>query len=345
MKGLLVIIFSVVLIQWAGAQQPHVSQIPGPPNMAFTIELSPVNSSSSNLDIGGWANYGRLDRYPDFGTDYQTFTNDLEVTIILPSKPDSAWLLEEKEDGSFKDVARMTNYINGDSVYIDQRFRLNKSQIHSLVKGDMYAEVDFSDSIYTGKLVPDYQLASGPAPVFDFLSPLFWHGSEYGYVVIAKDNQKADVIISGTQSIDPYYLPMEYTWTWNTYYLGPLSETNTSPKFSHHFGVGNYYIRLQARDVIATGGSPIINLAVYTPSQAINFFSPAIQNLPIPQKQIAVLNAQLSQAANDFDQGKLAKGRLELIAFIFQIKKADVSSPVVAYILNYSQKLLQSLDW
>lgn len=345
MRVFLISLLFVLLVQQAKSQQNGGSQTIGSPSMGFVLEFSPVNNATSNLNLSGWADYGRIVHYPNFGTIFQSYTNDLAVTILLPATPNSIWLYEQKKDGSFKPFAEVTNYlVSGDVTYVQQHFALTKKQIHSLISTNWYVEVDFGDNQYISRLTPDYQMASGPISVFDFLSPVFWHESEYGYVVIAQDNRSANVIISGTKSIDPYYFPMGYTWVRNLSYLGPLIQTNTGPVFRSNFEVGNFYVRLQAHDVITNGTSPIINLAIYTPAQAIDFISPAVQSLALPEEQIAKLNARLSQAAYHFNQGKIAAGRRELIAFIVQIKTANVSGSAATWILKYSQRLLEALN-
>jgi hypothetical protein len=334
----LVFVLAAFLDQQAGAQQI------GTPDMSFYLDFAPVDVASSNLDLRGECSYNKFIRIPDFISGAPTFTNDLEVAITLPSKPNAAWLLEKQRDGSFREMAELTSYLNSDNgIYIDQHFRLTKNQIHSLIKGDWYTEVDFWDAKYIGNLTPAYQFANGPTAVIDFLSPVFYHEMGYGYVVIAKANHTADVIVHETQSVDPYYLPI-MGYTWKVYDYGTLDETKIGPVLFHRCGVGDHYIILQVHDAIADG-QVSIGFTVFTPSQAINYISPSIQGLPIPQKRMADLTVLLSQAAEYFDQEKMVQGRRKLMIFIGEIKKLNSNGETKPWILKYSQRLLDALVW
>lgn len=240
---------------------------------------------------------------------------------------------------------------NSPSVnYMDQRFTLTVKQIHSLIEGNFYLEVNFGDNKYIGNLAPQYHFANGPTAVVSLLSPVDLNikttterGTYFTDWAIAPDNNAANVVFFAKDSTDPFYLPM--TFSWEVYNVDTLIETNSGLKLECSLGLGSHYINLIAHDTIADGIPHGLTVWVFTPSQAINqILPPYVGFLQLPTNQANQLNELLSKASNYFDQGNTANGRHEIIEFIHQIEDLHINGSTSQWILEYSKKLLKSID-
>jgi len=339
MKNLLVIILSAVLVQWANAQDLWN------PDMNFNVSFSSLNGESSNVVWYGMCGYNRSIRVPSFIPGAPVYTNDLEVGILFATLPNSVWLLEKEANGAFKTIAEITNGVNGDNYnFVDQRFTLTKTQIHSLIKGNWYLEADYADNIFISQLEPQYDSAHGPTAVVECGSLIFQRMSPLLYVVIAKDNQTANVVLDGFHSTDCFYLPMQFSWAaYNDY--GNMAYTNTGAALVHSFGLGGYYIDLYANDAIARGKISSINLAVITAGQAVNFIVPAIGYLSIPDQQAQGLRESLAKAAKCFDQGSMTLGCFEMSVFVRQVKATHANGSTASWILQAAQRIIESVNF
>lgn len=338
MKRSLIVIYFTVLVQWASAQDIWN------PDMNFNVNFSSLNGESSNVVWWGECGYNRSIRVPSYIPGAPIYTNDLEVVIQYAVLPDSTWILEKQANGTFKTITEITNHINSDYYsYADQRFTLTKKQVHSLIKGNWYLEADYADNIFISHLEPQYESAHGPTAIINVESPVFEHPYPGVYTVIAKDNQKAVVVLDGFHSTDCFYLPMQFSWA--TYQYDNMVFANTGVTMSHAFKLGQYSVFLSANDSIAPGKASFLNLNVITASQAVSQIVPAISYLSIPDKKVKELNRILSKASKSFDQGNMAMGCYELSVFIRQVHATHSNNEAVTWTLNVAQKIIESLGY
>ena len=338
MKRSLAIIFFAVLVQWASAQNTWN------PDMNFNVSFSPLNGESSNLVWWGLCGYNRSIRVPLYIPNAPIYTNNLEVNILFATLPDSMWILEKEANRTFKTITKITNGINGDNYnFVDQRFTLTKNQVQSLIKGNWYLEADYADNMIISHLEPQYDTAHGPTAVIEFVSPIFQRPFPGIYVVIAKDNQKADVVLDGSHSTDCFYLPMQFSWS--AYHYGNMISTNRGATVTHAFRLGEYYVDLCANDSIARGKISNINLTVIKASQAVGQIVPAISYLSVPDIQVKKLNEILSRASKNFDEGKMAMGCYDLFIFIRQVQASHSHNEAASWTLQASQRIIESLGF
>lgn len=306
-------------------------------DMGFSIFFNkPVDDTSSPL-FGGMANYSRekhlFHSFPD-----RTLTNYLDLNLRLPTQPISAWILERQTDDNFAPVFEITNFVSDPDYgcFIWQNFTLTTNQIHSLVASNWFVAVDFGDSNFVANMEPLYMFANGPTakvvmpPVYEMrISPY--------YKAISLNNRDAQVVLDGSPSTDPYYLPIQFVWTaWNGIRTdAPLLFTNTEMRFTQNFEVGMYLVRLDVNDGIATGQSYPFTLDVRTAGQEVNSILSTIPNSVFTARQQDILSRALSTATAQFDQGRMKQGCDRLLLFKQLVKVFHVNSYASNYYFTY----------
>ena len=337
MKSFLAILYFSVFVQWASAQD--ISR----PDMGFNVSFTPLNGESSNVVWYALCRYDRAIRVPSYIPGAPIYTNDLEVNILFATLPESVWIVEKAAHGSFKTIAKITNGVNGDNNnFVDQRFTLTEKQVHNLINGDWYLEADYADNIFIGQLEPQYDIALGPTSVIQIESPFFEHFNSSGYLVIAKDNQKAVVVFNGFQSTDPFYLPMHFHWV--GLQNSDLIFTNHGAKISQTFQLGGYNIIVYANNPFARGQQSNVYLGVITASQAVSDIVLVIPYLSVSDQQLKKLNDTLSSASKYFDSRNMALGCIEMSIFIRQLRATHVNNDTAAWTLQAAQRIIQSVS-
>jgi len=339
MRRILVFLGLMTLAMRAMAQ----SQIP---DMPFFISFSPLSGSPPNSEMWGLANYYRV-KLPPPVPNLPTYTNQLEVFIRLPALPEDAWIEEKETDGSLAPVAEVTNLIEDVyGFYFQQLLTLTTNQIHSLIEGNWYAEVDFGESNYLGNLAPQYGFANGPTAVMIFPPPQGMNIAG-GYTVISPNNRTARFVFDGSHCTDPFYLPMQYFWTgWAGYLMqGAPVFTNTGILATNVFALGPYVICLEVNDSIANGKPLYFTLQVITAGQAVNSIISDIQSSTMPKNKMRLLTDVLSTAAGLFNHGQMARGCFELEVYKKLVSASHFNSAMTFYLSQPAQDILDAFSF
>jgi hypothetical protein len=339
----IVIFFGLMTLALSGIGQSIVD----PPNMEFFINFSALsNSPPPPSGLSGEADYYQVTPlvYPGL----PTYTNQVEVFIGLPEPAEDAWLLEMEEDGSFTPVAELTDpYNNGN---YDQFVTLTTNQIHSLVEGKFYAEVDFGDSNYLGNLAPQYAFANGPTAKVIFPAPI-GQNTPIGYIAISPNNRTAKFVLDGSHCTDPFYLPMQLSWTgYAGYYDGSgyggdtsaIVFTSTNTMVTNVFKLGYSTIFLQARDAVSVSWPYYFSLQVVTAGQAVNTFIPQMRSATMPDNTKQALTSILSNAASLFNQRRMFEGCVELAVYEQMVKASHFNSLEESFLLQPVQNIIDA---
>jgi hypothetical protein len=305
-------------------------------DISCSINFTPLSNSPPDSVMWGEADYYQVLRPP---LPWMTlfYTNLLDVYLSLPTTPKDVWLLLQEKNGTFKPITEVTNVD-------DQFITLTTNQIHSLVEGSWYVDVDFGDSNYLGHLAPQYLFAIGPTVEMDFPPVLDEEGLEHTYIVISPNNHNATFAFNGSHCTDPFYLPMKYDWTcWTGYFAqGNPIFTARGELTAHVFNLGAYVITLQASDSITSSYPYYFYVNVITASQAINTLITEINGSVLTDNQKRGLVYVLSNAAVQFDDGHMAQGCAELGTYERLVEAMHLNSTVVPYLTQPAQDILNA---
>jgi hypothetical protein len=252
----LIVIFGLMMLALQG-----IAQIPYIINMGFKINFSALSNSPALTDdwIFGSAEYAQIKLWPPYYPPIRISTNNLDIYVQWTSRDAlavGARILEMETNGSFTPVVEVTNLFPVNAF--GERLTLTTNQVHSLIAGNWYIEVDFSGSNYIGNLAPIYAYAYGPEPAVTIppdTENVLWNNT-----VISPNNRTAKVIFDASNTSDPFYLPMEYYWTVGTNLFSDPSAilfTNTGVVVTNVFGIGIYSVEFQANDSIANHYCPV----------------------------------------------------------------------------------------
>jgi len=326
------------------------AQVVGPntygPDMYFWMDFSPLPGSPDNASLSGSAGYYQVKSFPIPGA--PRFTNWLEFGISMSSPPLESWILEKQPDGSFNPVVQVTNLIEDAGTFYlrPAPLTLTTNQVHSLIAGNWYAAVDFGPSNYLGQLVPAYDFANGPTakvvlpPDYDMvITPSV-------YKAISPNNRDAGVVFDASPSMDPFYLPMQFAWTgWDgLVFDAPLVFTNSGVLVTNVFKTGEYLIRLEVSDSIATSYPYYFILEVTTAGQEINSMLAGLQQMSLPAPQRRALVDSLSKAAIRFNRGYITQGCAELRVFKNLLRAFKLTPIALSYFSNKTQFILDAFN-
>lgn len=327
-----------------GAQQGGFLESRQPQDMVFRENFLPLANSPASPGLMGESIYDRgiqIQVFPDLQVTLAD-TNRLEVFTLLPSQPEDAWILERESDGSFSRVTEITNLVDDATYgfYFSQRLTLTAAQVHSLIEGNWYEEVDFGASNYLGNLEIEYPLVNGPLSIPSVQPPLF-RANMGNPEVIATNNHTARVVLDGSDSIDPFYLPMQYSWSSMYFWSQENFFTNTDVLVTNIFGLGTHAVRFQANDAIANGTPFLVFVEVITPGQAVNSLILDLSDSTLKQQQERILTGILSNAAAQFDRGQSRQACLELEYYLLVVKFFHLDSKQTS---KFSQPAENVLD-
>ena len=313
MKKLFALLVLAILALPVMAQDTHPWALP------FYINLSPLEELPPNTEVSQTARFWHTDPF------YGSITNFLAIDLPLPARPVGAWISERKNNGALIPVLGFTNILGDDSYgYISQLFVLNQKQIRSLAQGDWYLTVDLGGSNHLSHLTPQYQFAFGPTAAINFETPIYQQSYRQNTTVfIARNNQDAKVVINGSSSFDPLYLPKAFSWEVfeGDYGDSPtILSSNTGTVVTYDLSPGFYDLRLQVDDTLTAGGAKFFNVEVITPSQAVAPIIQEIEYLQLPDNTTQTLVGTLTRASQLFDQGDVAYGCVQLQLFTQQVK-------------------------
>ena len=354
MKRLSILLVLITLAMRGFAQQVSPPP-PGAVDMPFFINFNALSNSPPNSGVGGEAGYYQVQQWPYYPRSW-SYTNKLEVFIDFPLPPENAWLLEKQADGSLSPVASVTNLFwdSNTGFYSDQSFMLTTNQVHSLIDGSWYVEVNFGTSNYIGNLAPDYASATGPtasvnarfASLVITIDPatLELITNVGYYTAIARNNRTAEVVFDGSQSMDPFYLPMQYEWTGWTNVFGTPIFTSSKAQVTNVFALGFYEVRLQVDDSIAKGWPYELTLQVVTASQELAPLISGMRNFAMPKSEQEILIDLLSKAAANFDHGNPLEGCLELERYQDIVSRSHFDIISAFYLLQPAQEVIDAFE-
>ncbi len=164
----------------------------------------------------------------------------------------------------------------------------------------------FSVTVYPGN-VP-------PVPVIE-VSPLAHFPGYTNLIIIAPDNQNANVTFDGSKSYDPDDTNFYYFW----YETGVIFSTNAVAQQS--LGVGSHEITLGLDDTFPLGtNSASVTVEVITPTQAIGIIIDMIDNSNFGHNLTQPLLASLRAAAASFERDNPKSGVNQLGAFLNKVR-------------------------
>lgn len=301
----------------------------------FPVNFESISSPSSTNQPSG---YG-------FFSDSQIFhlpgqTNFFEISINLgPSPATNGWLLEEagRQLTPLTELSEQTNavlipplpylpYSGTELEYLySGSFLPTTNQILSLWQGKMYVEVDYPDGQYLGNLVPAPQAIQSPQPNITISSE-----TQFLYTgdIIAPNNQTATVVLDGSASTDPNYLPLQFAWLDGAAFLGDAGVV------TNVLTVGTHEISLFIDDGVASN-SVSSTVHVVTPAQAVRDLAEFVAQANLTRNQTALLDSPLSQAISAFNHYDMVMAENGLRTFQsqlnFQVARAN---PAAAAQLN-----------
>jgi hypothetical protein len=252
----------------------------------------------------------------------------------LPAEAQAGWLLQYEADGSFTTITNLI--LSGDSsgYYLSQTWDLTTNQIHQLVAGNWYAEVDFGNSNCIGDLTP----RGWQGPFVGFPDAYGAH-SLWNYYAISPNNRTAEVVFDGSHCQDEFYLPIQCVWTAQAAGTAkPLVITNLLT--TNTFGLGFQTGTLQMSDGVVSASPVDVYFQVITAGQAVDMAIAALPINGVSLNQRNVLVRILLTAAAEFKRGQMTQGCCQLAAFEQFVAAAHLSKDITAQLLRPAQDIL-----
>jgi len=322
-------------------------QLQIPDSLQLNIAFSPLPNSPGTNQLSGNAGYFKN------GWNYDAHapaTNVFSVVINLGTNQATAgWILQMENDG-FSPVMQLTNeiynsvaipIIPGSTVgtsgivgtfpgsgadlispnYYSQSWQLTPNQIQNLQAGKWYAEVDYGDDKYIGNLTPVPSSVWPPKAVIS-VSPMTilptgigsFPGQITTSVVVAPDNnQPATVVFDGSESTDPYYLPLQFLWQ------DGINFSATTATTTNEMQRGSHQISLEVNDGY-NSDTAYFTLEVVSPGEAVTKLALMVQQSNLSKARKSFFALILSQARNSFDRNNTISGVNQLKMFQNQIR-------------------------
>lgn len=322
-----------------------MAQVSGPPQhdpFAPDMLLGVNFSGSTNWppESDNFYGTGLYYRYGSTPSPPFVITNRFQFEIVSPAMAQDAILLEKEEDGSFTTITNLNLTGGPDVYYFGQTWELTTNQIHSLVKGNWYAEVNFGDSNYFGNLTP--RGWQGP---FIGLPVAYGFGvhSLWGGYAISPDNRTAQVIFDGSNCEDEFYLPLQCVWSAQAVGSSiPFTVTNLMT--TNTFSMGWHTGTLQMSDGVASSSPVDFYFEVITAGQSVDWVIAALPVDGIPSNNRRVMVKILSAAAAKFDRDRMAQGCDELETYERFVKASHLSNNITLELLQPVQDILDAFQ-
>jgi hypothetical protein len=286
----------------------------GSPDLTLNINFTAISNSPANYLPSGTASYFYK---PFFGST----TNTLDVAInTVTNQSSEGWILQMENDGSLTRVVEFTNEITGILISpflpinykYSQSLQLTVEQIQNLLAGRWYAQVDFGSYKYMGNLVPSS--IHLPQPVIA-VSPLSDFSNKGGNVVIAANNQTAKVVLDGSESNNPFYLPLQFVWMDGSDLLGATTIT------TNILEVGTHQIILKMNSissVLSYSTESSVTLEIITSGEAVGIVISMIDQSNLANTKKRLLTKTLLAAVTYLDVNSVKlnsrQGKLNLLA-------------------------------
>ena len=313
-------------------------------NITFSALLNSPGTNQLSGNAGYFKNGWNYDTHTPA-------TNVFAVVINLgTNQATDGWILQMENDG-FLPVMELTNEIynsiaipiipgstvgtpsgivgtfpgsGGDLIspnYYSQSWQLTPDQIQNLLAGKWYAEVDYGDDKYIGNLTPVPSSVRPPKAVIS-VSPMTilptgigsFPGQVTTSVVVApNNNQPATVAFDGSESTDPYYLPLQFLWQDGTNFSATTATT------TNELQRGSHQISLEVNDGY-NSDTAYFALEVVLPGEAVTKLALMVQQSNLNKARKSFFALILSQARNSFDRNNTISGVNQLKMFQNQVR-------------------------
>jgi hypothetical protein len=347
-------------------------QLQIPDSLQLNITFSALPNSPGTNQLSGNAGYFKN------GWNYDAHapaTNVFSVVINLGTNQATAgWILQMENDG-FSPVMQLTNeiynsvaipIIPGSTVgtsdvigtfpgsgaglispnYYSQSWQLTPNQIQNLLAGKWYAKVDYGDDEYIGNLTPVPSSVWPPKAVIS-VSPMTilptgigsFPGQVTTSVVVApNNNQPATVVFDGSESTDPYYLPLQFLWQDGINFSATIATT------TNEFQRGSHQISLEVNDGY-NSDTAFFALEVVLPGEAVTKLTLMVQQSNLNKARKSFFALILSQARNSFDRNDTVSGVNQLKMFQNQVRLQIMrtNNETVNWLIEGAQEIIDAV--
>jgi hypothetical protein len=320
------------------------AQVAGPPqhdpfapDMWFGVNFSGSTNWPPEWD-NFWGNGQYFRQYLSGNGLPLIITNRFEFEIVSPAMAQDAWLLEKEDDGSFTTITNLNLTGGPDVYYFGQAWNLTTNQIHSLITGNWYTEVDYANSNCVGNLTP----RGWQGPFIGFPIAFGLH-SLWDYYAISPDNRTAKVIFDGSHCEDEFYLPIECVWSAQAAGF-PVPFTITNLMATNTFDIGFHTGTLQLSDGVV-GSSPwSFPFEVITAGQAVDELIKALPIDGISSGQRQAMVRILSAAALNFNRRQMNQGCAQLETYKFFVEKMNLDNSTTTQLLQPAQEIINAFS-
>lgn len=341
-----ILLFLLLFSLRAGVLAQGQLQIPD--SLQLNITFSPLPNSPGTNQLSGNAGYFKNGWNYDA---HSPATNVFSVVINLgTNQATDGWILQVENNG-FLPVMELTNeiynsiaipIIPGSTIgtpsgivgtfpgsggglispnYYSQSWQLTPDQIQNLLAGKWYAEVDYGDDKYIGNLTPVPSSVWPPKAVIS-VSPMTIFPTGIGsfpgqvttsVVVTPNNNQPATVVLDGSESTDPYYLPLQFLWQ------NGINFSATTATTTNEWQRGSHQISLEVNDGY-NSNTAYYELEVVLPGEAVTKLAMMVQQSNLSKARKSFYALILSQARNSFDRNNTVSGVNQLKMFQNQVR-------------------------
>jgi hypothetical protein len=238
---------------------------------------------------------------PIWATNVEPITN-----LVLPN-----WVAEYTNGFSQSSV---TNY------FYSQNWPLTTNQVQSLLAGKWCAVVSYGNDESAGKLIPTYIEPPSPAITISSLS-VFGPGvlippggNASSTLISSARNKPASVTLDGSNSSDPFNLPLQFLWQDGPDPIADAAATTL------RLMPGHYEFQLEVSDGYSTN-SATATVNVLSPEDAIGALSAATAQAGLNREMTHRLTTTLQKAQLLLERGDSFSGTRELATF-----RKDVNS-------------------
>ncbi len=252
-------------------------------------------------------------------------TNEIYNSTAIPIIPGSAVGTPSGVEGTFPGSGIVGTFPGSGAGlvspnYYSQSWQLTPTQIQNLLAGKWYAEVDYGDDKYIGNLTPVPSSVSPPKAVIS-VSPMTILPTGIGsfpglvttsVVVTPNNNQPAIVVFDGSESTDPYYLPLQFLWQ------DGINFSATTATTTNVLQRGSHEISLEVNDGY-NSATAYFALEVVVPGEAVTKLALMVQQSNLSKARKSFFALILSQARNSFDRNNTISGVNQLKMFQNQV--------------------------
>lgn len=287
-----------------------------------TNVFSVVINLGTNQATAGWI----LQMENDGFSPVMELTNEISNSVATPIIPGSTVGTPSGIVGTFPGSGIVGTFpgSGADLIspnYYSQSWQLTPNQIQNLLAGKWHAEVDYGNDKYIGNLTPVPSSVWPPKAVISVLPMTILPtgiGSFLGQVttsvvVAPNNNQPATVVFDGSESTDPYYLPLQFLWQDGIIFSATTATT------TNELQRGSHQISLEVNDGY-NSNTAYFALEVVLPGEAVTKLALTLQQSNLSKARKSFFALILSQARNSFDRNNTVSGVNQLKMFQNQVR-------------------------